>query len=121
MDRRKFLYVLSGTLTSTIVGFISGCAKPTQYYFNPYVSKSLDSPELVRVVLDGEAGPLRSNDAPQVRSFFGSVAAVYNTRGGASGHRECKSRDVIRLIDAIKQRVKEQFDTELELEIEIWK
>lgn len=35
--------------------------------------------------------------------------------------RECKSRDVIRLIDAIKQRVKEKFGTELELEIEIWK
>ena len=32
----------------------------------------------------------------------------------------CTSRDVVRLIDAIKQRVKEQFDTELELEIEIW-
>jgi len=32
----------------------------------------------------------------------------------------CRSRDVIRLIEAIKQRVKEQFDTELELEIEIW-
>ncbi|GAJ12630.1 unnamed protein product, partial [marine sediment metagenome] len=32
----------------------------------------------------------------------------------------CKSRDVIRLIDAIKQRVKEQFGIELELEIEIW-
>jgi UDP-N-acetylmuramate dehydrogenase len=32
----------------------------------------------------------------------------------------CKSRDVLRLIDAIKQRVKEQFDIELELEIEIW-
>jgi UDP-N-acetylmuramate dehydrogenase len=32
----------------------------------------------------------------------------------------CKSRDVMRLIDAIKERVKEQFDTELELEIEIW-
>ena len=32
----------------------------------------------------------------------------------------CKSRDVIRLIDAVKQRVKEQFDVELELEIEIW-
>jgi len=32
----------------------------------------------------------------------------------------CRSRDVIRLIDAIKQRVKEQFDTDLELEIEIW-
>ncbi|MHC4114088.1 MAG: UDP-N-acetylmuramate dehydrogenase [Planctomycetota bacterium] len=34
--------------------------------------------------------------------------------------KECKSRDVMRLIDAIKQRVKEQFDIELELEIEIW-
>ena len=33
----------------------------------------------------------------------------------------CKSRDVIRLIDVIKQRVKERFDVELELEIEIWR
>ena len=32
----------------------------------------------------------------------------------------CKSRDVMRLINAIKQRVKEQFGIELELEIEIW-
>lgn len=34
--------------------------------------------------------------------------------------KKCKSRDVLRLIDAIKERVKEQFETELELEIEIW-
>jgi UDP-N-acetylmuramate dehydrogenase len=33
----------------------------------------------------------------------------------------CKSKDVLRLIDAVTQRVKEQFDIELELEIEIWK
>jgi len=33
----------------------------------------------------------------------------------------CKSRDVIRLVDAVKQRVMERFDTELELELEIWK
>jgi UDP-N-acetylmuramate dehydrogenase len=33
----------------------------------------------------------------------------------------CKSKDVLRLIDAITERVKEQFDIELELEIEIWK
>ena len=33
----------------------------------------------------------------------------------------CKSRDIMRLIDAVKQRVKEQFDIELESEIEVWK
>jgi UDP-N-acetylmuramate dehydrogenase len=33
----------------------------------------------------------------------------------------CKSRDVIKLIETVKQKVKEQFDVELELEIEIWK
>jgi len=33
----------------------------------------------------------------------------------------CTSRDVTRLIDAVRDRVKEQFDIELELEIEIWK
>jgi UDP-N-acetylmuramate dehydrogenase len=32
----------------------------------------------------------------------------------------CKSRDVMRLIEAVKQRVNEQFGIELELEIEIW-
>jgi len=32
----------------------------------------------------------------------------------------CTSRDVMRLIDAMKQRVQERFDTELEPEIEIW-
>ncbi|MHC4462359.1 MAG: UDP-N-acetylmuramate dehydrogenase [Planctomycetota bacterium] len=32
----------------------------------------------------------------------------------------CKSRDVMRLVDVIKERIKEQFDIELELEIEIW-
>ncbi|MFZ0033686.1 MAG: UDP-N-acetylmuramate dehydrogenase [Sedimentisphaerales bacterium] len=32
----------------------------------------------------------------------------------------CKSHDVVRLIDAIKERIKEQFGIELELEVEIW-
>jgi UDP-N-acetylmuramate dehydrogenase len=33
----------------------------------------------------------------------------------------CKSRDVMQLIDLVRKKVKEQFGTELELEIEIWK
>jgi UDP-N-acetylmuramate dehydrogenase len=32
----------------------------------------------------------------------------------------CTSRDVLRLIETIKQSVREQFDVELELELEIW-
>ena len=32
----------------------------------------------------------------------------------------CKSSDVMKLIETVRQRVKEQFDTELELEVEIW-
>ena len=32
----------------------------------------------------------------------------------------CTSSDVMKLIEAIKQKVKEQFDVELELEVEIW-
>jgi len=32
----------------------------------------------------------------------------------------CKSRDVMRLIDVVKQKVKEEFGVEMELEIEIW-
>ena len=33
----------------------------------------------------------------------------------------CASRDIMRLIEAVKQRVREESDVELELEIEIWK
>jgi UDP-N-acetylmuramate dehydrogenase len=32
----------------------------------------------------------------------------------------CKSSDVMKLIDDIRQKIKEQFDIELELEVEIW-
>jgi hypothetical protein len=47
MNRREFVYVLSGALTSALFGFLSGCAKPTQYYFNPYVAKNIAAPEIV--------------------------------------------------------------------------
>jgi UDP-N-acetylmuramate dehydrogenase len=32
----------------------------------------------------------------------------------------CRSRDVMKLIDTVKEKVKEKFGVELELEIEIW-
>lgn len=35
--------------------------------------------------------------------------------------KNCKSSDVVRLIDLIRERVKEQFDIDLELELEIWR
>ncbi len=35
--------------------------------------------------------------------------------------KDCTSRDVMRLIEAVQDRVKERFDIELEREIEIWK
>jgi UDP-N-acetylmuramate dehydrogenase len=34
--------------------------------------------------------------------------------------KECTSSDVMKLIETIKEKVKEQFDVELELEVEIW-
>jgi len=37
-----------------------------------------------------------------------------------NAEKGCQSRDVTRLIDAIRERVKEHFDIDLELEIEIW-
>ena len=32
----------------------------------------------------------------------------------------CTSRDILRLIDAVRQRVRERFDVELQLELEVW-
>ncbi|MBN1975658.1 MAG: UDP-N-acetylmuramate dehydrogenase [Sedimentisphaerales bacterium] len=38
-----------------------------------------------------------------------------------NAEKGCTSNDVVNLIDTIKQKVKDQFNIELELEIEIWK
>lgn len=48
MNRREFLCVTTGALTSTILSMIGGCAPPqTKYYFNPYKAKKLNSPEVI--------------------------------------------------------------------------
>jgi hypothetical protein len=48
MDRRQFLSVAAGSLISIIIGVTIGCApKPTRFYFNPYVAKNTDAPEIV--------------------------------------------------------------------------
>ena len=48
-------------------------------------------------------------------------ALDYANKAFIIAQKGCTSKDVSRLIDAVKQRVKEQFEIELELEIEIWK
>jgi len=36
-------------------------------------------------------------------------------------NKGCTSRDVLRLIEAVRQKVREHVDVELQTEIEIWK
>ena len=50
MDKRNFLFLLTGILALTLFGFISGCGKTpvqTRIFFNPYVAKSASAPEVV--------------------------------------------------------------------------
>ena len=69
----------------------------------------------------------------------GAAAGALIDRAGLKGHQiggavvsekhanfivakdGCASRDVMKLIEVIRKRVLEQFDVELELELEVWK
>ena len=46
MNRRHFLKIITGTLVAG-TSVIAGCShKPTKYFVNPYVAKSLNPPEI---------------------------------------------------------------------------
>ncbi|MEN6575877.1 MAG: UDP-N-acetylmuramate dehydrogenase [Phycisphaerales bacterium] len=103
-----------------------------------------DPEKIMRTVKEGwiykkNNQPLNTRNCGCVfKNPAGAAAGALIDRAGLKGHQiggavvsekhanfiiardGCTSSDVLRLIDAIRQRVREQFDVELELELEIW-
>jgi len=68
---------------------------------------------------EGAAGALI--DRAGLKSFQIGGAVVSEKHANFIVAKEgCTSRDVMQLIDVVRQRVRERFDVELELELEIW-
>lgn len=68
---------------------------------------------------DGAAGALI--DRAGLKGFQVGGAVVSEKHANFIVARDgCTSRDVMQLIDVVRQRVRERFDVELELELEIW-
>ncbi|MEN6427433.1 MAG: UDP-N-acetylmuramate dehydrogenase [Phycisphaerales bacterium] len=104
-----------------------------------------DPEKIMRTVKEGwiykkNNQPLNTRNCGCVfKNPAGAAAGALIDRAGLKGHQiggavvsekhanfiiardGCTSSDVLRLIDVIRQRVREQFDVELELELEIWK
>jgi UDP-N-acetylmuramate dehydrogenase len=68
---------------------------------------------------DASAGALIDRAGLKGLQIGGAIVSEKHANFIIAG-KGCSSRDVTRLIEAIKQRVKEQFNIELGLEIEIW-
>ena len=68
---------------------------------------------------DGSAGALIDRAGLKGLRIGGAVVSEKHANF-IIAEKECTSKDVMKLIEAIKQKVKEQFDIELELEVEIW-
>ncbi|MBP7052388.1 MAG: UDP-N-acetylmuramate dehydrogenase [Phycisphaerae bacterium] len=103
-----------------------------------------DPEKIMRTVKEGwiykkNSQPLNTRNCGCVfKNPPGASAGALIDRAGLKGHQiggavvsekhanfivakdGCTSRDVTRLIDVIRQRVHEQFDVELELELEVW-
>jgi UDP-N-acetylmuramate dehydrogenase len=103
-----------------------------------------DPVKIMRTVKEGwickkNSQPLNTRNCGCVfKNPPGAAAGALIDRAGLKGHQiggavvsekhanfiiakdGCRSNDVLRLIDVIRQRVREQFDVELELELEIW-
>ena len=67
----------------------------------------------------GSAGALIDRAGLKGHKIGGAVVSEKHANFIIAG-KGCKSSDVIKLIDVIKQKIKEQFDIDLELEAEIW-
>jgi UDP-N-acetylmuramate dehydrogenase len=69
--------------------------------------------------LGGSAGALI--DRAGLKGFkIGGAVVSEKHANFIIAEKGCKSSDVIKLIETIKQKVKEKFDIDLELEVEIW-
>jgi len=68
---------------------------------------------------DGSAGALIDRAGLKGLRIGGAVVSEKHANF-IIAEKECTSSDVMKLIETIKEKVKEQFDIELELEVEIW-
>ncbi|MDT8301637.1 MAG: UDP-N-acetylmuramate dehydrogenase [Sedimentisphaerales bacterium] len=68
---------------------------------------------------DGSAGALIDRAGLKGLRIGGAVVSEKHANF-IIAEKECTSSDVMKLIETIKEKVKEQFDVELELEVEIW-
>jgi len=117
-----------------------------RFILNAQLRLTRDDPEkIMRTVKEGwiykkNNQPLKTRNCGCVfKNPPGAAAGALIDRAGLKGHQiggavvsdkhanfilaqeGCASGDVLRLIDVIRQRVREQFDVELELELEVWK
>jgi UDP-N-acetylmuramate dehydrogenase len=68
---------------------------------------------------DGSAGALIDRAGLKGLRIGGAVVSEKHANF-IIAEKKCTSSDVMKLIETIKEKVKEQFDVELELEVEIW-
>ncbi|HSV99230.1 MAG TPA: UDP-N-acetylmuramate dehydrogenase [Sedimentisphaerales bacterium] len=117
-----------------------------RFILNAQIKLTPDDPErIMRTIKESwiykkNSQPLNTRNCGCVfKNPPGAAAGALIDRAGLKGHQiggavvsekhanfivakdGCASRDVMQLIEVIRKRVREQFDVELELELEVWK